>query len=246
MSSAKTPFITLVLFFILLYIYTTLAGPIPFSVNSVQTNKNDLFRVEGVGKATAVPDTAQISLGITKTAATVKDAQSAVNTTINKLTSDLKNIGVEDKNIKTTNYSVSPNYEFTSGKQTTSGYTITTNIEAKIKPIEKANQAVDIATAAGANLIGGITFTLDDDTKKKLEEDARKEAIKNAKEKAESLANAAGIKLGRIVDVQEYGNEPLPRFDAMPLTAEKSSDQTQLSPGENTIQVTISLSYETR
>lgn len=242
-----TAFGVILFFFICLFLYTKLAGPIPFFVNSVQTNKNSLFSVQGISSQTAIPNTALISIGVTKQAATVLDAQNQTNTASNKIIADLKSLGVEEKNIKTTNYSVNPNYDYSNSKQAITGYTVTQNLEVKVSPIEKANRAVDTATANGGNLVGGIQFVLDDDTKKQLEKKAREEAVKNAKEKAQSLANAAGISLGRIVDIQEY--LPQQVIYNQPLTAlrsdTKESEPTSLQPGENEIKATITLSYET-
>ena len=168
-------------FFICLFVYTKLAGPIPFTVNSITTAKSSLFTVSGTGKASAVPDTAFVSFGVTKTAPTVEAAQNQVNQIANTITGGLKALGIAQKDIQTTNYNVNPNYDYTSGKQTTNGYIVSENIEVKIKPVEKANKAIDIATAAGVNQIGGITFVLNEDEKKKLQQQATQEAIKNAR-----------------------------------------------------------------
>lgn len=242
----RTPIAVTTFFFILLFIYTKIAGPIQFSVNSVLTTKTNLFTATGTGKATAVPNTALLSLGVTKTASTVQDAQNQANIVTNNLVSDLKALGVAEKDIKTTNYSVSPDYDYTQGRQTVKGYTVTQNLEVKVTPIEKANQAIDAATKNGANMVGGITFVLDDKTKKELEDKARKDAVTNAKEKAQSLANAAGIKLGRIVDVQESGPGAIPVFSRSLMVGGGEADQkTNLAPGENSVEITITLSYET-
>src|SRR3989344_8124430 len=107
----KRPLAIIASFFILLFIYTKLAGPIPFYINSVNTTKTDLFSSSGEGEATAVPDEATISVGVTKNALTVDEAQKQANTVANKLISDLKKLGILDKDIKTTNYNVHPNYE---------------------------------------------------------------------------------------------------------------------------------------
>lgn len=241
----KTPLLTVLSIFIGLFIYTKFAGPIPFFINSVQTNKTNLFTATGIGKATAVPNTALLSLGVTKTAQTVQDAQNQTNTVANKLIANLKNLGVEEKDIKTTNYSVNPNYDFRSGRQITNGYTVTQNLEVKVKPIEKANNVIDTATKDGANIIGGLMFILDDQTQKDLENKARKEAVNNAKEKAQSLANIAGIKLGRIVDVQENFQPNPVKFRPLATDMTKLETETTITPGENTIEITITLSYET-
>lgn len=247
MKQLKIPFFTVFFILIGIFLYTRLAGPVPFSVNSIQTTKTNLFSVTGTGKATEVPDTALISLGVTKTATNILTAQEQVNTIASKLISDLKSLGIEEKNIKTTNYNVYPNYDYTSGRQNITGYTITQNLEVKIKPIDKANKAIDITTADGANMVGGINFILNDDAQKRLEEKAREEAIKNARQKAESLARLSGIKLGRIVDVQESPiferQIPVGMDLKAPISEEEKS--TEITPGESTITTTITLFYET-
>lgn len=221
----------------------------PFSVNSITTTKTNLFSVQGTGEATAVPDTALLNLGVNKEAATVEAAQVEVNKIINKITADMKKLGIEEKNIKTTNYSVNPNYDFTAGRQKANGYSVNASIEVRIKPIEKANQAIDIATADGATQVGSAQFVVDDKTQKKLEDQARMDAVKEAKEKAQSLAKAAGISLGRVVDVQETGNGIQPVMYRKELMAAgnalDSATPTELNPGENKISVTVTLSYET-
>ena len=244
MQSLRNTLLAILFIFLGFFIFTKLFGPIPFSVNSIQTTKNNLFQVQGTGKATAVPDTALLNLGVTKTASSVLYAQNQTNTAANKVISDLKKLGTPDKNIKTTNYSVNPNYDYTSGKQNITGYTVSQNLEVKVSPINIANRALDTATLDGANLVGGITFILNDNSQKELENKARVDAVREAKEKAGSLAKAAGIHLGRIVDVQESGNfEPRPVMMMQSLEA-KSAD-TNITPGENSINITVTLSYET-
>jgi len=235
-------------FFVCLFLYTKFVGPLPFSINSVQTTKTNLFQVSGDGKATAVPNTALISFGVTKQAATVADAQNQTNSTINSILDAIKQLGLDTKDITTTNYSIYPNYDYSTGKQSATGYTVSQNIELKLSPIEKASKAVDIVTANGANNVSGISFILDDQSQKQLQDKARKMAIDTAKQKAQSLANIAGIHLGRIVDIQENTNTPIPlRFGAVtnkaPLTAD--STPTQLPSGETTVNTTVTISYET-
>jgi len=242
-QSIKTPLLTILFIFLGFFLYTKLFGPIPFSVNSITTTKANLFSVAGIGKATGIPDTAQISIGVTKTASTVADAQNQTNTAANKITENFKQLGIPEKNIKTTNYSVNPNYDFNRGEQNVIGYTVTQTLEVK-SSIDTFNKVIDAATANGANLVGGVNFTFNEKTKKELENKARVDAVEMAKEKAESLAKATGIKLGRIVDVQESGNfEPKPLM--MMETLETKSADTQIQPGENSITINIILSYET-
>ena len=99
-----------IIFFIGLFTYTKLAGPIPFLVNNYNTNKSDLFQAEGQGSVSQVPDLVTISFGVTKSSSTVSDAQNQTNEAINSILKNLKNLGVSEKDLKTTNYSVNPNY----------------------------------------------------------------------------------------------------------------------------------------
>lgn len=247
-KEVRTPLITVLFIFVGLFVFTKIFGPIPFSVRSVTTTKENHFTATGRGEVAAVPDTALINLGVTKNAPTVEAAQEEVNNIINQINKDLKGIGVEEKNIKTSNYSVSPQIDYGTGREVIRGYTVNANIEVRVNPIERANQAVDIATRNGANQVGGVQFVLDESEKEKLEDAARKIAIDNAKRKAQSIANAAGIKLGRIIDVQESedGNQPIPFNRSLPLDAEvKQTEQTELNPGENKVVINVTLSYET-
>lgn len=244
---SESAIVGIIFFFLALFVYTKYIGPIPFSVNSVTTTKTNLFQVTGDGKATAIPNTATLSFGVTKTAASVADAQNQTNTNVNNILNSIKSLSIDTKDITTTNYSVNPNYNYTNGSQTITGYTVTQNIEVKVSPIEKASKAIDIVTQNGANMVGGVTFTLDDKTLQDTQDKARQMAITNAKQKAQSLANAAGMHLGKIVDVQEnVGSLPLPiRAGALLKTDSTSSEPTQLPTGESTYNTTVTLSYET-
>ncbi len=232
-----------IIFFIGLFIYTRLAGPIPFFVNSIQTTKTGLFQAEGTGTAAGIPNIAKISFGVTKNAQIVKDAQNQVNSNIDTILKSLKSLGLEDKDIKTTNYSIYPNY---SGEIVQiSGFTASQTIDLTIKKIDAVNQVVDAITTNGGNIIEQVYFDFDDNTKKKLEDEARKEAVNNAKEKAQSLANASGISLGRIVNVDEA--TPQPPIGMQPLAINGTNGVTSpsnITPGENTIKITVTLSYE--
>lgn len=248
LGSLRTSILTIFFIFLCIFVFSKVFGPIPFSVNSINTNKSNLFTVSETGEATGVPDTALIGFGVIKQAATVEVAQKQVNEVINRITDDLKKLGVEEKNIKTTGYSVNPDYDYKSGTQKINGYNVAASIEVKLKPVEKANMAIDIATKNGATNVGGVQFVLNDEDQKKLEDEARLEAVKKAKEKAKSLASAAGIKLGRVVDVQETGNTPMPMYGGRgsgDLIQKAEEIPTELNPGENKISITITLSYET-
>lgn len=204
--------------------------------------------MNGEGEASATPDTAQITLGVTKTADTVQDAQNQVNQIANQITADVKSLGVTDNDIKTENYTVSPQVDFSSPAQKPTGYTVSEDVVVKVKPIEKANQVIDNATGDGANIVDGTQFVFDDQTQNELENKARSQAIENAKEKAQNIARESGITLGRLVNVQENNQspiKPLPLAVGLAKPDIANVTPTQLNPGQNTVNSTVTLFYET-
>lgn len=235
------PIIGATSFFLLLLIFTKLFGPIPFSVNSVVTQKSTTFDSSGTGKVTVKPDVAFVNAGIRIQAQTVKSAQEQINTIINKVSAEVKSLGVEAKDIQTTNYNVNPDYDFSAGTQKIKGYTASTTLAIKMKDIDKINNVIDAVTQAGANEISGITFDVDD--KAKIENEAREKAVAQAKKKAEDAAKIAGFKLGRIINYSEGSYDPQPGlFRATEVNI--AQEKTQLEPGSSEISITVTLSYE--
>ena len=237
----------ILLFFACLFVYTKVVGPFPFAVNSVQTSKQDLFQVTGEGSSTAVPDTAHVIFGVTKQSSTVADAQNQTNTAVNAILDALKKMGVNTKDLKTTDYSVNPNYNFNGGTQTITGYTVTQNIDVKIQPLDKVNQAIDTITKNGANLVGQVSFGFSNDLEQKLEDEARKDAVTKAKAKAVGLASAAGVHLGPIINITENPTTPLPIVRPMALEGklqDTNSAPTEVTPGTSEVTTSVTLSYQ--
>lgn len=237
--------IPVLFFFIALFVYTKLAGPIPFSVNSVTTNKTDAFTVSGEGIAVTKPDVAVLSVGVSANGSSVKIVQEQINSNINRVSEVLKKLGISPEDIKTTDYSINPNIDFSGGTQRVTGYSANTNLSIKIREVDKVNVVIDAATGSGANQIGGVSFEVSD--KSKAENEAREEAVAEAKKKAEDAAKIAGFKLGKIINYSE--DLPLDR-GPIPLYAQGSSEfqgkETQVELGSSEIKVTVTLSYEIR
>jgi len=193
------------------------------------------------------PDMATISVGITKKGTTVEEVQKEINTASKDIVDAIKKLGIEEKYIETTNYNVYPSYD---RNQRITAYSATQNLEIKIKEIEKINDVIDTATLNGANIVGNVNFTFSDELREKLEEKAREEAVKEAKNKAKSLAKISGIRLGRLINVYESNNNYAPLKNYAPqalggLKEDSSITPTNITPGEETISITITLSYET-
>lgn len=245
MPKVLTSLLIILSFFATLFLYTKFAGPLPFSVTNTTLDKTDTFTVTGEGTTFVKPDIANVAVGIESTGATVSQTQNQANQVMNSIVAALKNLGVDtNKDVKTTDYRVNPTYDYTGGRQRITGYTTSTNINIKVRDIDKVNQVIDVATANGANQVGGISFDVDDKTK--AEEQARKEAVSEAKQKAQQAASIAGFRLGKIINYSE-NNEIPPRPLMYGMGAAKNDSAvppTQIQTGSSEIKITVSLSYQ--
>lgn len=240
-----TPFAWILTFFLLLAAYTKFAGPVPLTINSTTTSKSDTFSVSGTGKIVATPDTAIVTVGVSTNGLTVKDAQNQLNTSANKVSEAIKKLGIDAKDIESVNYNITPNIDYRQLKQRITGYTASTNLQIKVKEIEKTNSVIDAATENGANQVGGVNFEVGDKTK--LDNLARVKAVSDAKAKAENAAKIAGFKLGRIINYTESASDYPPFMAARTLQVsekDSASSSTQIEPGSSEITLTVTLSYE--
>ena len=244
MQQLRNNLITLVIFFLLVFLYTKIAGPIPFSVNSVTTQKTTTFDVTGEGKVQSKPNASTISAGVTAKGTTQTTAQDQMNTTINAVSSAVKALGVDSKDIQTSNYSVNPNYEYQGGTQVANGFIASTNLTIKINDISKTNAVIDAATQAGATNVNTQGFDTSNNTASFNE--ARVLAIADAKKKAQAAADAAGFKLGKLVNYQENPQgTPRPIPFAAGIGGQTAQDKsTNIEPGANEVVVDVTLSYE--
>ena len=157
----------------------------------------------------------------------------------------MKKLGIGEKDIKTTSYNVYPQYDYTVPNSRITGYQVSTSYEVTIKDFDKVNDVLVQATTAGANTTGGISFEVNEETKSKKLQEAREEAVAKAKEKAEGLARAAGISLGKIINVSEsQGNEIRPMYATKDIAVGGSPTPADIQPGETEISVIVSLYYE--
>lgn len=238
---------SIIIFFILLFVFAKWGPAINFS--SVTQTTGQPFIVQGTGKATVAPDIAKIDLGIQESGTNLKTVQDSVNKKSQDLVAQVKKLGIADRDIKTISYYVYPQYDYTTPTQRITGYQVSTSYEITIRDFTKINDLLASVTSFGANTISGVNFDLSDDLKNKTLQSARDEAVAEAKTKAEGLAKAAGITLGKIINVTEETPSNI-RPLALPMAgggvAEKSVTRPNVQPGTTEIDVTISLSYEVR
>ncbi len=204
--------------------------------------------VSGVGKVYAKPDLALISFSVVAEEKTAAEALTKNSESMNKVIEFLKGSGIEDKDLKTTVFSIYPRYEwhksessyYPQGERVLVGYTVKQSLEVKIRDMEKIGVLIEGATNAGANEVGNLQFTFDNEDELKAQ--ARKQAIDKAKQKAKELASQLGVKLGRITDFQENLISPI-FYDAKEAYG-LGGAAPEIETGENLIQSTVIITYE--
>jgi uncharacterized protein YggE len=230
-----------------LVVITRYVSPIPLSVTQTTTQKESAFAASGKSIVTTIPDKAEVTLGISRKEADIKQAQSKSNEIINTINAKLGEIGISKDDIKTQNYSIYPNYDYQSPTQRLVGYSVDISLTVSLKDFAKLNQVIDLATAAGANQVSGIQFTISDELERKVKQQARIEAINDARKNAEDLANLSGVKLGKVINVVEGSNSPQPPIAFMDkaMGGGGGGSPTNVQPGSTTYTYTVTLSYET-
>ena len=217
------------------------------------------FMVSGEGKVVAVPDIAELSIGVlTEGGKNLTELQKQNTEKINRIISYLKEQGIDQKDIKTEYYNISPRYQSTPCQlylQTYPeiirpcppseiiGYSISQNISVKVRDLSKAGDILAQAVERGANTVYGPNFTIDDPVS--LQNQAREEAIRQAKGKAKSMAKAGGFRVGKLVSIQEGFSGPIPFLGAEVKDAGAVGGPI-LEPGSQEVVITINLTYEIR
>lgn len=210
---------------------------------------NDTISVSGQGKVTAIPDIGTIDVSVQTRGQTVNQVQTDSTKKMNDIDEYLKSMGIEKKDLQTTNYSLSPIYSYdpNNGKQNFDGYSLSQTLTVKIRALDKASDILGGVIDKGANNVSQLKFTVDDPEALKTE--ARLKAIAQAKEKAQALAEATGVKLGKVKSFNENSNNPTPyptyysRDMAMGV-AESKTVAPAVEAGSQQITVDVTLSYE--
>ncbi|MFO0780680.1 MAG: SIMPL domain-containing protein [Candidatus Gracilibacteria bacterium] len=205
--------------------------------------------VAGEGKISAKPDIANISLSVVSKGATVKQVTADNNTKMNQVLGAVKGLGVDAKDITTSQYSLYPEYDYSylskSGVNKIIGYNLTQEITVKVRDLQKVDDILDSATKAGANQVGALAFDLDDAGSVKKE--ARAKAFDKAKEKAQEMASMAGVRLGRVVTFSEEAPAyPYPQYN-FAMEAKMDAGVTaapSIEPGQKELTMSVSVTYE--
>jgi uncharacterized protein len=201
--------------------------------------------VSGHGSVSLPPDTASIVLGVDVTKPTLTEAQSVAADQMNAIIKVLKDAGIEDKDIQTVNYSVyvQQKYDDNGTPEGITGFQVTNQVNVIVRDVDKVGDLLDAVVDAGANNIYGINFYIDDTTGPASQ--ARKLAVEDATKKAQELADAAGLTLGRVVSISESSSStPPPMPYASADSMQKAGGSTPVQTGSTEVSIDVSMTFE--
>ncbi len=219
---------------------------------SLRVPVNDLptVTVQGEGKVIFIPDLAGASFSVVSEGLTPKQVQDANTNKINAVIDFLKSQGVDSQDIQTSGYFLNPKYFYpdrSGGTPFISGYTLTQTITVKIRDIDKVGEVISGVVEQGVNQTGLLNFTVDDERLEELRQEARVKAITQAKEKAENMSKAIGVRLQRIVGFSEsFFGVPRPIFETAIGKGGGGAPIPSIEPGSEEIAVSVSITYQIR
>ncbi|MDD4531513.1 MAG: SIMPL domain-containing protein [Candidatus Pacebacteria bacterium] len=222
------------------------------SINEkTRASETDVISVTGTGEIYVTPDIGLINISVLTQNKNVSVASTENSEKMNAIITYLKGNGVEEKDIKTTSFSIYPVYswEDKTGRRSIDTYEVSQVLEVKIRDLSKVGDIISKSTELGANNVSSLSFTIDDD--EKVKEQAKEEAIKNAKEKAKTLEKALGVHLVKIVNFSE--GTTYPAYDSYYKTASGMGGAEMLSSvaptiqtGQNKVTSTVTITYSVR
>ncbi|MSQ31511.1 MAG: DUF541 domain-containing protein [Dehalococcoidia bacterium] len=204
--------------------------------------------VIGTASVSVKPDVARLNLGVEVTDASVATARARAADTMTKVQAALKQKGVQEKDIRTQYLNISPQYTSSPDRTappTIRGYVVNNQLQITVRNIDSASEVLDAAVAAGGNAVrvNGISFAVDQP--EQFLAQAREEAVRNARARAEVLAKAAGVSLGTARSITESTNGgPIPFPERAAAAPSSLGGPTPVNPGEQSLQLTVSVVYD--
>ena len=205
-----------------------------------QTAPPPAISVTGEATVQVAPDQAQIDGGVANDAKTAREASDANNAAMGKVLLALKGAGIDEKDFQTSRLSLQPQYAPNrSGPSPIVGYRAANRVTIRVRDVSKVANIIDVLVGAGANDIGGINFMVSQASK--LLDEAREQAISDARRKAQIYARAAGVTLGEPLAISEQSS-PSPIFRGKVATGMVAAT-APVAQGEETLSVTVNVSW---
>jgi len=207
----------------------------PLAANAIER----LISVTGEATVAVAPDTAMIRLGVTSQAKAAREASEANARQMTAVLAAIKEAGIADRDVQTSRLSVQPQYDPNkAGTARLLGFQVTNQVTIRVREIDKLPAVLDRGITAGANEMSGIEFVVSEQSR--LLDQARDDAVADARRKAELYAKAAGVKLGAVVAIAEEGSNPPPR----PVMQAMRSAAVPVAPGEQMLRAAVSVTFE--
>jgi uncharacterized protein len=208
----------------------------PEAAGGARDEPKDGITVTGTGQVSAVPDEAEFSVGVTTKGGTAREALTANSAQVRQLIAALKEAGVAERDLRTQDVSVGPAYD---GSGATSGYSARNSVSVHIRDLGRAGEILDAASKAGANEVYGPGLSRSD--RESLEARALKDAVANARKRAEALAEAAGVSLGDVTAISEASQPDVPVWA---MAAERSADsKVPIERGREEITAVVTVTF---
>jgi len=210
-----------------------------------QTIAGTRLDVSATGEVTRVPDVAVITAGVVSRAATATEAIQDAATRMERVRAALKKANVADRDIQTTNVSLSPEYRYPENQSPQlTGYSASNQVTVRFRDIKASGGILDALVSQGANQISGPNLVVD--KPEAALDEARALAIANGRQRAELYARSLGLRVARVVALSESGGyyAPPPAPPPPPMMARAEMAQTTIDPGEQKLQVTVQMTFE--
>ena len=223
-------------------VYCVFWGPVKKYADSLYSART--INVSAEGKIEVSPDIASLSFSVISEGTSTEDIYTDNTDKMNATVEFIKSEGIEEKDIKTTQYSLSPKYEYDEETRKTfiSGYTLTQTVSVKVRDLTKVAEVLGGLPPLGINQIGNVSFTVENQEQYLTE--ARNQAFKKAKIKALQMASANGTVLGKIIGFSEYqGSTYYPKGAVLGMGGEGSVSLPQIEPGTQEISIQVNITY---
>lgn len=210
-------------------------------ISRAQTSQPSAISVIGEATISVPPDLAQIDGGVTTEAKTAREASEANNKTMGNVLQGLKTAGIAEKDLQTSRLSLQPQSttRVAGGPAQITSYRASNRVTVTVRDITKVASVIDTLVGSGANDIGGINLMVSQSSK--LLDDARTQALNDARRKADIYARAADVTLGAPLNISEEGTTAPVAFRKMAAGIAASAPIAQ---GEETLRISVSVSYE--
>lgn len=214
---------------------------------AVPAVQGTLLTVNADGLSEGRPDMATINLGVTTEGATAQAALAENARRMTALTQALRRAGVAERDIQTSNVSVYPQQVYGEGQAPRiTGYQANNSVSAKVRTIANTGRVIDAAVAAGGNTVNGVSFSYQNPDEQL--DAARRDAIAEARRRAELYASALNMRVHRVVAVTEGGgfHPPIMPVAMERMAAADGAQSTPIAPGELETRVNVGVTFELR